>query len=223
MHDLLTQRMLIGGGIRVPTNGKIMLAALLGPTGVGKTTTIAKLAANLSLNGNCRVAMVTLDTSRVAAAEQLKGYGDAMNIPVHVAYDRGELETVLMQLARDKTQVVLIDTPGRGPQETLSLAEMSQSLRSIVDLHSYVVVPAPLSGSNFENTIQRFIKISKPNAIILTKMDETADNHCLGFLLNAQAKYHLPLAYVTMGGRVPDDLLVADAHLLVNKLMTSVL
>jgi flagellar biosynthesis protein FlhF len=118
-------------------------------------------------------------------------------------------------------QVVLIDTPGKGPSETLSLAEMSTSLRTVVDLNSYVVVPATLSASNFDHTISRFMKLANPTAIIMTKMDETADTNCLGFLLNAQAKHQLPLAYVTMGSRVPDDLLVADPSVLISKLMVT--
>jgi flagellar biosynthesis protein FlhF len=219
LHDRLVRRLLVSGAIS-PTAGKMTLAAVIGPTGIGKTTTIAKLAASLSLTAGASVGMVTLDTSRVAGTQQLLTYGQILEIPVKVAYNKAQLEGALMEFAEAKTDIVLIDTPGRGASETLSLAEMTASLRGVVDLTSYLVIPANLSASNFDSTIVRFNKVAKPDALILTKMDETADNDCLGFLINAQAKYQIPLAYVTNGPRVPDDLLVADAHVLIDKLIS---
>jgi flagellar biosynthesis protein FlhF len=220
IHDLIARQMLIGGTLG-PVEGKMTVAALLGPTGVGKTTTIAKLAAHLGVAAGIPLGLITLDTQRVAATAQLQTYGDILGLPVRVAYDKAEMEQHLAEFAEAGMQIVLIDTPGRGPSETLSLAEMSVSLRSVVNLKSYLVIPGTLSGSNFENTIVRFTKLANPSAIIMSKMDETADNQCLGYLLNAQAKYQLPLAYITTGSRVPDDLLIADAHVLVTKLMAT--
>ncbi len=203
------------------TPGKTRLVAFLGGTGVGKTTTIAKIAAQLALKEKRNIAIISMDTHRVAAAQQLQTYGDILRVPVKVAYNKQELKQYLAEFAAEKKEVVLVDTAGRSPNDSMPIAEIAGALEGISGLYTYLTVPATLSGKNFENTIERFQAHINADALILTKLDETVDNTCLGHLLNVQAKFGIPLSYITNGQRVPDDLLSADAHAIAARMMST--
>ncbi|MFM2482648.1 flagellar biosynthesis protein FlhF [Celerinatantimonas sp. YJH-8] len=187
--------------------------ALLGPTGVGKTTTIAKLAARFAKRyGAEQVAMITTDTYRIGAHEQLSTYGKIMGCPVRVANDEKELSDLLYQF-REK-RLVLIDTAGMS-QRDLRLNEQLDALvkNSRVNIRSYLVMSANSQSRVIEETVQQFNRIPL-SGIILTKLDESL---CLGEALNVTLTHALPISYITNGQRVPEDIDVANPYDLVSQ------
>ena len=144
-----------------------------------------------------------------------------MRVPVKIAYNRQELTQYLAEFQADKRDLVMLDTAGRSPNDAMPLAELAGALDGLTSVFRYLVVPATLSGRNFENMIERFHSLMAPDALILTKLDESVDNACLGHLLNAQAKFGLPISYITNGQRVPDDLMAADAHAVAARLLST--
>ncbi|CAG8998372.1 MAG: Signal recognition particle receptor FtsY [Candidatus Celerinatantimonas neptuna] len=180
--------------------------ALLGPTGVGKTTTIAKLAARFAKRyGAEQVAMITTDTYRIGAHEQLATYGKIMGCPVRVAQDENELSELLYQF-REK-RLVLIDTAGMS-QRDIRLNEQLDALvkNSRVNIRNYLVMSANAQRRVVEETVQHFNRIPL-SGMILTKLDESL---CLGEVLNVTLTHALPISYVTNGQRVPEDIDIAN-------------
>ncbi len=178
--------------------------ALIGPTGVGKTTTIAKLAANLLLQGGIRIALVTIDTYRIAAVEQLKIYGELMNVPVEVVLTPEQLQDVFAR-HQDK-DLILIDTAGRSPKDEVSIAELNTFLGNTSGIENHLVLAASTRDSELQSTVKNFGRLPL-HSLVFTKLDEC--DQC-GSLLNVPLRQDLPLSYLTNGQRVPEDLLVAD-------------
>lgn len=190
-------------------NGGVI--TLVGPTGVGKTTTIAKLAARYVLrHGPERVALVTTDNYRVGAYEQLRVYSRILGVPLHLVNKDDKLDYVLDKLIDKK--LVLIDTAGVSPRD-IELKQRIQPLISNKELFdTYLVLSANSQLSNMEKCFDAFTEI-KPSACVLTKVDEAESlGAALGSLINSQ----LPLAYVCDGQRVPEDLHLARPHSLVS-------
>ena len=186
------------------------VVALVGPTGVGKTTTVAKLAARFALrHGRRHVALVTTDSYRIGAHEQLRTYGRILGIPVQTAGDRDELQAVLNH-ARDR-KLVLIDTAGVS-QRDLNLMERLSTL-DLGDqrIHNYLVLSATGQRALQREVITAFRKVGLHNCII-TKIDEAGS---LGGVLSVLIEHGLPAAYVGDGQQVPDDLHPARAERLV--------
>ncbi len=184
--------------------------ALVGPTGVGKTTTVAKLAARFALrHGRRHVALVTTDSYRIGAHEQLRTYGRILGIPVQTAGDRNELQAVLNH-ARDR-KLVLIDTAGVS-QRDLNLMERLSTL-DLGDqrIRNYLVLSATGQRVLQREVITAFRKAGLHNCII-TKIDEAGS---LGGVLSVLVEHQLPAAYVGDGQQVPDDLHPARAEKLV--------
>ena len=199
----------IAGLLRV--NGPILFqgpnqkrVALIGPTGVGKTTTIAKLAAAYLKNFGRNLALVTIDTYRIAAAEQLRIYGEIMNLPVEVAMTPEQLGEILKK-HRDK-KLILIDTAGRSPKNEKNLHELSNFLHPDYGIENHLVLSATTRERELYQTIKRFRDLSL-KSLIFTKLDECES---FGALLNLPAKDKYPLSYLTNGQRVPEDLMLAD-------------
>ncbi len=178
--------------------------ALIGPTGVGKTTTIAKLAAAAITTGGARVALVTIDTYRIAAVEQLKVYGDIMDLPVEVVITPEQLQEAFSR-HRDK-DLILIDTAGRSPRDAERIAELNEFLGRDSQVENCLVLAAPTDERLLQKSVERFsaLPISR---LIFTKLDEA--DRC-GVLLNIPTRANLPLAYLTNGQQVPEDLLLAE-------------
>ena len=190
--------------------------ALLGPTGVGKTTTIAKLAAQFAIKyGPEQVALITTDTYRIGAHEQLATYGKIMGCAVRVAKDADELSQILYQF-REK-RLVLIDTAGMG-QRDVRLSEQLETLmsNSRVNIKSYLVVPSTAQRRVVEEALQHFKRIPL-SGCILTKVDESIG---LGEVLSVTMKYALPISYVTTGQRVPEDIEIAKKENLINSTLS---
>jgi flagellar biosynthesis protein FlhF len=188
------------------------MIALVGSTGVGKTTSVAKLAARYALrHGQRSVALVTTDCYRIGAHEQLFTYGRILGVPVQVASSHEELQSTLASLA--DRRLVLIDTAGMS-QRDLRLAEQLATLRdSGFPLRTYLVMNATTQSNVLDEAVRAFGKAALEGCI-LTKVDEAAS---LGGVLSVVAKHRLPLAYVGDGQRVPEDLHPARAHNLVNR------
>jgi flagellar biosynthesis protein FlhF len=214
----IAQRLLIANQIEAAP-GRTRVVAFIGSTGVGKTTTLTKIAARLSLVSNYSVGIITMDTHRIAAAKQLETYGDILRVPVKVAYSGAEVVAAVQQFAAEKRNFVLIDTAGRSPNDALPLAEVSTTLKELTLVTRILCVPATLSAANFDYMVSRFFTLLEPDSMIVTKLDEAADEAYLGRMLNVQTKFGLPLAYFTNGQRVPDDLSRPDAHLIADKIL----
>ncbi len=185
--------------------------ALVGPTGVGKTTTIAKLAARFAArHGSRNVAMVTTDGYRVGAREQLFTYGRLLGMPVIEANSGEELRARLEAL-RDY-RLVLVDTAGMSPRD-LRLAAQLSWLSDLRQVRTWLALPANGQAADLDATINAF-RVAQPVATVITKLDETTR---LGTALSATVRHKLPIAYVADGQRVPEDLHPHPAHQLVLK------
>lgn len=180
------------------------IVALVGPTGVGKTTTIAKLAANFALVAGRRVGLVTVDTYRIAAVEQLKTYAELIGIPVEVALTPAELRDAVHRLA--DRELLLVDTAGRSVRNALQLAELRAHLDVIPDAEVHLVLSATTRGTDLPDIISGFGK-AEVHRLVVTKLDETSR---FGVLYNAVRFLGVPISYVTTGQSVPEDIEVAD-------------
>ncbi|MGY3887760.1 flagellar biosynthesis protein FlhF [Aeromonas aquatica] len=191
--------------------------ALLGPTGVGKTTTIAKLAARFAMKyGAEQVALITTDNYRIGAHEQLQTYGRIMGCPVRQVRDAEELANALYQFRNRR--LVLIDTAGVG-QRDIRLTEQLDTLvkNAKVRIRSYLVMSATSQRRVMQEAVDHFRRIPL-SGCILTKLDESLN---LGEVINVCIQNALPISYITDGQRVPEDIQVANAALLVGAAMGS--
>ena len=193
-------------GSILPQPGEQKRLALIGPTGVGKTTTIAKLAAAFLLAGGKRVAMITIDTYRIAAVEQLKVYGEIMNLPVEVVMSADQLRDVLAR--HGNKDLILIDTAGRSPKDDVSLNELQNFLDVDPEIEPHLVLSATTRERDLYETYSRFSALS-PKSLLMTKLDECES---LGVLLNIHLRNNCPLSYLANGQKVPEDLVQADAE-----------
>ena len=219
LRTLISQRLRIARRPQTLPGAEMQLLAFVGTTGVGKSTIIAKLAAQYALLERRSVGIVTLDTNRIAAAQQLQTYGQILRVPVQVAHDKPELVARLVEYKASGTEIVLIDTAGRSPNDMLPMGETGHLFEDMGLVQKFLAVPATLAARDLENIVARFQSIMTPDALIFTKLDEACDNACFGRLLTMQAKYGLPVAYVTTGQKVPDDILFPDAHAIAARIL----
>jgi flagellar biosynthesis protein FlhF len=187
---------------RIKTTGAHVVA-LIGPTGVGKTTTIAKLAAKLKLDEKRKVGLITMDTYRIAAIDQLKKYADIIKTPLKVVGSPEDLRDAVAAMA--DCDFVLIDTAGRSPKDTLKLNELKTFLDAARPEEVHLVLSSTLSPQCAQLAIDRFgdVRIDK---LIFTKLDEAPS---IGTLIGVIQTVKKPLSYVTTGQDVPADIEVA--------------
>ena len=188
------------------------LVALVGPTGVGKTTSIAKIAARYALrHGHRNVALVTTDNFRIGARDQLHTYGRILNVPVRTANDPDSMADVIDSLS--DRRLVLIDTAGMGIGND-RFEEQVETLKAAgPSLTTLLTLSATTEAAALEKAMRLFA-VTDPQACLLTKLDEAAS---LGAALSAVINAELPLAYLADGQRVPEDLQTARAQPLVNR------
>lgn len=189
--------------------------AFVGPTGVGKTTTLAKLAAAKLSQGSHSIALITIDTYRIAAVEQLKVYGEIMNLPVEVVISPEQLESALLK-HRD-CDLILIDTAGRSPKDDLSIDELSTYLRPELNVESHLVLSATSREKELLETIDKFSNLDIYSTIY-TKIDECSN---LGPILNVQIHNSRPISCLTNGQRVPEDLLEISPQRIAELILSS--
>lgn len=198
LAGMLEKQFSCSGEIQV-TPGRRKVVALVGATGVGKTTTIAKLAANFKLRQGIKVGLVTVDTYRIAAVEQLKTYAEIMEIPLKVVNNPAEMRQALDHL--QGLDLVLIDTGGRSPHDNTKVQELKALLQEAQADEVHVVLNMNSNFRNLESTAKKFQEIGS-TAMLFTKLDET---NGLGSMVGLARKVSLPVSYLTTGQDVPDD------------------
>jgi flagellar biosynthesis protein FlhF len=202
---------------RLPVTGPLLAGGaprrvlLAGPTGVGKTTTIAKLAAYHAVTEKRRVALITLDTYRIGAVEQFATYARIIGVPSAVASDRAELDARLAEMA--DADLVLIDTAGRSPKDEAHVEGLARIRPPGVEVQ--LVLPATRPVADHRAILDAYAPL-EPAALVMTKLDEA---EALGAALQTALTAGTPLSYVTDGQRVPEDLHLASARRLAARLM----
>lgn len=191
-----------------------LLVACVGPTGVGKTTTLAKLAAKARLDLGRTVSVISLDTFRVGAVEQWQRYASLMGVPFHVATELGGFQRLVRE---SKSELILVDTAGRSAHTANSL--LGDGLRSVTThrVHVQLVVPAWLRAQDAERVLAGY-QDPLPTEIVITKLDET---ETAGGALHASIPRALPLAYLCDGPRVPEDIEDASPEAVLARLFPS--
>ena len=190
--------------------GRARVVALVGATGVGKTTNLAKLAARSALNQGKRVALLTADTYRVAAADQLSKYANIIGMPIKVIHDATEMAKARKEFS--DYDVVYMDTAGGSQFNTKQVQELKLVLTAAQPDETYLVLAANTQYEDMKSMAANFGCL-KPNGIIFTKLDETRR---FGPLLSLLAETSAPLAYLSTGQNVPDDLLAAHPGMIAN-------
>ena len=189
--------------------------AFIGPTGVGKTTTIAKLAARCSLQIKRKVSLITIDTYRIAAVEQLKTYARIMNIPLFVSYTPEEMRRSIAE-NRDSA-LILIDTAGRSQADGEQIIDLKNYFGGGSGIEVMLVLSATTKNRDLRDITTRFSPIDA-GKLIFTKLDETTT---YGSIVNEAVRTKLPIAYFTAGQNVPDDIEAASPAKLARMLLGS--
>lgn len=189
-----------------PKGKRKRVQAFVGPTGVGKTTTIAKLAAQHALQEQKKVALITIDTFRIGAVEQLRIYGDIIGVPVAVVGAPSELSDALTEF-RTK-DAIYIDTTGRSARKPLHVSEMRAYLDGVPDLEKYLVLSSTTKSRDLLGIYKTYCELGL-SAAIFTKCDETES---LGGIVDLCYRTSIPVAYLTNGQNVPEDIREAHPH-----------
>ncbi len=215
LTNYLNEHIKFSDGIKLNRHG-VRIAALLGTTGVGKTTTLAKIAAKFVLEQRTNVALITADTYRISAVEQLKTYSDILELPLEIVYNPAELAAAI-ERHRDK-ELILIDTAGRSQHNDYQLRELEEFLRVNPRIEKHLVISSTTKFTDAKHIIQKFSQV-EPDRIIFTKTDETGS---LGMIINLLRDNTYSLSYVTTGQSVPDDIERANSDVLANLLFKKV-
>ena len=193
---------------REPVTGRPRVIALVGPTGVGKTTTVAKLAATYKLRHGKKVGLITSDTYRIAAVEQLRTYAGIIGLPILIANSPEELAAGIDKLWHENgCEIVVIDTAGRSQNNAKRLEELAEFTKAANPDETHLVLSTTVGDNVLRKTAQRF-KALGPDRCILTKLDEAVTT---GPIAGLSDRIGLPLSFITVGQEVPDDLEPARA------------
>ncbi|MFW5856188.1 MAG: DEAD/DEAH box helicase family protein [Bacillota bacterium] len=198
--------------IEIGNEQKIVLFS--GPTGVGKTTTIAKLAADFSLKQDKNVGLVTADTYRIAAVQQLKTYSDIVNLPLKILYDNQQLEEIINNDFANY-DLILIDTAGSSWNDEMQLGRLKKiSKQKLID-EVHLLLSLNTKSEDLISIINQFSCLD-PDKLLLTKLDETVT---YGDIINLCSEFEFPYSYITNGQDVPEDIEKASPDKLVNYVM----
>lgn len=189
------------------------IVVLVGPTGVGKTTTIAKIAANLKIFRDKKVGIITADTFRIAAVEQIQTFANIAGIPMEVVYEPVEMPETISRM-KDK-DIILIDTVGRSQRKEEQIKQLKKFIDASNAHEVHLVMSLTSSLRNLQDVVNRFSEL-KPNRYIFTKMDEVAGP---GNVLNICHKHKMPVSFITTGQIVPDDIVEPEWPMLTRLLL----
>lgn len=189
------------------------IVALIGATGVGKTTTLAKIAARFVLEQGIDAALVTADTYRISAVEQLKTYSDIIGLPLEIVYSPQELKTAIHKFR--KKDLILIDTAGRSQHNEFQMKELCDFLAVHPRIQRFLVMSATTKNRDAADILEKFSPC-EPDHVIFTKTDETAS---VGLILNLLHGKDIRLAFLTNGQSVPDDIVPATPDALADLLL----
>ncbi len=212
LAETLNRLIKFAGTLKLKKNSPRIIA-LVGPTGVGKTTTTAKLAAMYALNRGNKVALITMDIFRVGAVEQLKTYSRIMGIPLEVASTPKELEKAVDK--HSSCDLIFIDTAGRSHKDKEKLDEMKNFLENKIPIEVYLCLSATTKDRELEEILKRF-SIFQVSKVVFTKIDESES---FGNMVNLLMKDNLQIAYFTTGQRVPEDIEVATSSKLASMIL----
>jgi flagellar biosynthesis protein FlhF len=216
IRELLEARFPVAGPIRCKKNGPRVIA-FVGPTGSGKTTTLAKLATHCRIGKNRSVSIITADTYRIAAIEQIRTFADIVKANLHVVFSADEAALAMKACARD--DLVFIDTAGRSRRNAEHMEELKSFLSRMQPDEVHLVLSATTKDSDLAATISRYREIGS-DRLLFTKLDETA---CLGNVFNAVERSAMPVSFLTFGQNVPDDIELAQPARFVERLWTGAL
>ena len=194
--------------------GKPVTIAFIGPTGVGKTTTIAKLSSLFILGLNKSVGLITADTYRIAAVEQLKTYSEILGAPIITAYNKDDVAAAVKKLSKT-CEIIIIDTAGRSHKHKENVEELRELLSATPKAIKYLVLSTTTKCEDILSIIELYSEITD-FSMVFTKLDET---NCLGSVLNACHKTGKRVAYVTTGQNVPDDIEVMQPEKIARALL----
>lgn len=212
LEKYLKKTVRVASGITLFSN-KPKIVALIGPTGVGKTTTLAKIAAKFVLENAVSTALITADTYRISAVEQLKTYSDILGLPLEIVYSAEALQQAIRKHSDKK--LILIDTAGRSQYNESQMKELCDLLAVDADIEKHLVMSSTTKNRDAEEILSRFSPC-QPERVIFTKTDETSS---LGILLNLLCKRKIALSYMTNGQSVPDDIVPASFGKLADMLL----
>jgi len=210
--DQIAAKINVAGPIRCQ-RGEARIIVLVGPTGSGKTTTLAKLAANSKFVFNKKVALITADTHRVAALEHLNTFAGISQLPISAVYSPDELKSAL--IAQQDKDLIFIDTAGRSPRDEKHLLDLKRYLDMAEATEVHLVLPATLHHIDLLETLRRF-SVLNFNRVVISKTDESS---ALGNCLNIAVESEKPLSYITTGQTIPDDIELANAQRLAQMIM----
>lgn len=208
----IAKRLKVAGSIEISGNMP-QIVALIGPTGVGKTTTLAKIAAGFRFDLGCRIGLVALDTCRLGAVDQLLQYAELVSAPLEVVSSPDQVNAALQRLS--DCDLVLLDTAGRAPRDAEQLYELHRFLKLAQPHSTQLVVSATSSAAHAAQTVERFSLLA-PTNLLITKLDEAVD---FGSWFTLLERTPLSISYLTHGQQVPQDIMVASARRLSSLLL----
>jgi flagellar biosynthesis protein FlhF len=195
---------------------KQKIIAMVGPTGVGKTTTIAKIAANMALKMHKKVCLISIDTFRIGAVEQLKTYAEIVDVPLEVASSPEELKEIIIK-CKDY-DYILLDSMGRSQFDKTQIKDLEAFLNVSTLISVVLVLSMSSNHSEILDTYERYSSL-KPEYVIFTKMDETKK---FGPVVNLPIVKKIPLLLFTTGQNVPDDMEVPDGKKIARKVLSEI-
>ncbi|WP_234978595.1 flagellar biosynthesis protein FlhF [Anaerosalibacter sp. Marseille-P3206] len=185
----------------------------VGPTGVGKTTTLAKIAAQLVIKDNYKIGLITADTYRIAAVEQLRTYSEILKLPLKIIYKPDEIYKAMAEF-NDK-DIILVDTAGRSHKDKTLINETKVLMNTVKNKEVYLVLSVTTDFLTMSSIVEQYNFIDDLK-VIFTKLDEA---ETYGNILNTMFKHRCKLSYFTMGQDVPDDIKIANPDEIVKHLM----
>lgn len=199
---------------RKEKSNKPKILTFIGSTGVGKTTTLAKIAGSQKIaNPTIKIGLITLDTFRIGAVQQLQEYAKIINVPIRVVTDKNQLDLVLEEYK--SKDLILIDTAGRSQRDEMQMSELRKLISSYHNFHNLLVLSATTKDNDLVEITKRFSSIPL-KGVVFTKLDESTS---YGSIFNHSIRFKLPISYLTMGQNVPDDIETASRDRLIDLLL----